>query len=64
MEREHLRPLFKDDLLQIISIIMLISSWISNELGQILKKLCKYNYSLPIYGHFSAIFESKFWPKR
>ena len=29
---------------------------------QKLKKLCKYNYSLPIYDHFCAIL-SKFWPK-
>ena len=33
--REHIRLLFKDDLLQIMLIIMPISSWIINELGQI-----------------------------
>ena len=27
------------------------------------KKLCKYNYSLPIFDHFCATFESKFFPK-
>ena len=41
MEREHARLLFKDDLLQIMLIIMLISSWIINELGQILTNFCK-----------------------
>ena len=35
MEREHLRLLFKDDLSQIMLIIMLINSYIINELGQI-----------------------------
>ena len=29
---------------------------------QKLKILCKYNYSLPIYDDFCAIFENKFWP--
>ena len=28
-----------------------------------LKKLCKFNYSLAIYDHFCAIFESKFLAK-
>ena len=45
MEREHLRHLFKDELSQIILIIMLISSSIINELGQILANFCK-KYSL------------------
>ena len=41
MEREHLRLLFEDDLLQIRLIIMLISLWIIYELGQILANFCK-----------------------
>ena len=41
MEREHLQLLFKDDLSQIMSIIMVISSWIIKELGQILANFCK-----------------------
>ena len=41
MEREHLQLLFKDDLSQIMLIIILISSWIINELEQILANLCK-----------------------
>ena len=41
MEREHLQLLFKDDLSQIMLIIMLISSWIVNELGQILANFYK-----------------------
>ena len=57
MSDEHLKPilvgalyingkgtlwhLFKDDLSQIMLIIVLVSSWIINELGQILASFCK-----------------------
>ena len=43
MKREHLQLLFKDDLSQIMLIIMLISSWIINELGQTSFKKCLFD---------------------
>ena len=55
MEIEHLLVLFKDALSQIMLIIMLISSWIINELGQISVKNKVY-LNLCVHMYFKKFF--------